>query len=310
MSIRNPYFIVNPKSGGGRAEKLWPILEQHIQKMFGKCSVVFTQKPGDATRHARLASEKGQTRLVAVGGDGTVHELVNGIMQTGEKCRKRVVLGVISMGSGDDYVKSLSLPKDPLEALRTIQKNRLKKVDVIQVDFTNHQHKKESRFCMNLADFGLGGRVMQKVNSSHKIMGSKLTYLFHALSTFLTFSPFSVVLENEDRNYHFHQLMIGLIANGKYFGSGMCVAPEAKLDDGKMDLIMVEKMGVRDFFKMLPDLYRGEKINSDKIMRIQSGKFYVQSTSDKPVYIELDGEQPGVLPASFELIPKALTLCV
>ncbi len=310
MNSKIPYFIVNPRSGAGRAEKLWPLLSKKIQKIWGKSNFVFTQKPGDAIRQARLACEKGQRLIVAVGGDGTVHELVNGLLQAGASHISNLCLGIISMGSGDDFVRTLNLPKDPLQALSVIQKKKTKKIDVIQVDFLNHKRKKESRYCINLADFGLGGRVMQKVNVSSKFLGSQITYLFHAISTFFTFCPFSVVLETTEKNYHFHKMIIGLVANGKYFGSGMCVAPEAKLDDGMMDLIMVEKMGIGDFFKMIPPLYKGEKIINESILRLKTRKFYVQPTSAKLVYIELDGEQPGILPASFELIPKALNVCV
>ena len=310
MSKKIPYFIVNPQAGGGRTRKLWGDLSAQIESIWGKCNFVFTQKEGDAVRHARLACEKKQEVIVAVGGDGTLHEVVNGILQAGLSCAKEVSLGIISMGSGDDFIKTLSLPKDPLQALKVIQQRKSKKIDVVQVDFMGHKHKKESRYFINLADFGLGGRVMQKVNASKKVFGSQLTYLFHALSTLVTFSPFSVVIEGQDQNFHFHKMILGLVANGKYFGSGMCVAPEAKLEDGLMDVIMVEKMGIMEFIRIIPQVYRGEKIQNSNIFRFKAKKFYVQPTSSKPVFIELDGEQPGSLPASFEVLPQAIHVFV
>lgn len=305
-----PYFIVNPKAGGKRAARLWPNLVPTIEKNWGKCDFVFTQKEGDATRHAKLACEKGRSWIVAVGGDGTVHEVVNGMMQTGTSCIAGLQLGILSMGSGDDFVKSLGLSKDPLQALALIQKGRTKKIDVLQVDFLNHQGKKESRYCMNLSDFGLGGKVMQKVNASQKILGSQMTYFLHAVSTFFTFCPFSIVLETEERNYHFHKMMIGLVANGKYFGSGMCVAPEAKMSDGWMDVILVERTGMLGFLKILSQIYRKEKVMEENIFRLRAKRICVHPTSAKPVYIELDGEQPGTLPATYEVIPEVLKICM
>lgn len=310
MTVKTPYFIVNPKAGGGRTERLWPSLAARIERVWKKCHCVFTQKPGDATRHARLAAEKGQPWVVAVGGDGTVHEVVNGLMQAEETRRERLRLGIVSMGSGDDFIKSLGLPKDPFEAIGVLERGGLRPIDLLQVDFLNHHKKKESRYCMNLADFGLGGKVMQKVNASSKPLGSKLTYFVHAIATFFTFRHFSAVLETEERNYHFHQLIMGMVANGKYFGSGMCVAPEAEVDDGWMDVILVEKMGIPRFLGMLPQVYKKQQVSNESVFRIRAKALHVQPTSTKPVYIELDGEQPGTLPASFKLLPKALRVCV
>ncbi len=102
-----PYFIVNPQAGGGRTQKVWAELSPHIKKIWGKCHFVFTQGEGDAVRHARLACENKQEIIVAVGGDGTVHEVVNGILQAGTSYIKNVSLGIISMGSGDDFIKSI-----------------------------------------------------------------------------------------------------------------------------------------------------------------------------------------------------------
>ncbi len=310
MSIQNPYFIVNPKAGSGKSERLWPLFLSHIEKIWGKPHFVFTRKSGDAIHHAKLACEKGHRFIVSVGGDGTLHEVVNGLLQAKGLSLPSLKLGIISLGSGDDFMKSLNLPSDPLRALQLLANPKIKKIDVVQVDYVNHAHKKESRYFINLADFGWGGRVMQKVNASRKPLGSQLTYLFHGLSTLFTFCPFSVVLETPDKNYHFHKMLIGLVANGKYFGSGMCVAPEAQVDDGLLELIMVEKMGVLNFLSMLPQIYRGEKVENKNIFRLKVKKFCVQPTSTRPVFLELDGEQPGCLPASFEVLPRVLKVCV
>lgn len=310
MPAKQPYFIVNPEAGSGRSRRLWPDIAAKAKELWGDCNFVFTRKEGDAARYARLAAEKGKSWVVAVGGDGTVHEVVNGLMQANVVQKANVLLGIISMGSGDDFIKSLELPKDPIKALDILKKKKTKTIDLLRVSYLNHEQKKESRYSMNLSDFGLGGKVMQKVNASSKRFGSKLTYLFHSLATFLTFRSFSVVLETEDRNYHFHYLIMGLVANGKFFGSGMCVAPEAVVDDGWMNVILVEKMGIATFLKMISPIYKQEKIENKSIFRMKAKKMHVQPTSLKPVYIELDGEQPGTLPATFELVPQALKLCV
>lgn len=305
-----PYFIVNPEAGSGRSRRIWPEIAAKAEEIWGNCNFVFTRKEGDATRYARLAAEKGKTWVVAVGGDGTVHEVVNGLMQAEVSQKGNILLGIISMGSGDDFIKSLDLPKDPMKALHILKNKKAKAIDLIRVSYLNHEQKKESRYSMNLADFGLGGKVMQKVNASSKRFGSKLTYLFHSVASFLTFRSFSAVLETEERNYHFHYLIMGLVANGKFFGSGMCVAPEAEVDDGWMNVILVEKMGIVNFLKMISPIYRREKIENESIFRMKVKRMHVQPTSLKPVYIELDGEQPGTLPATFELLPRSLKLCL
>lgn len=308
MAAKHPYFIVNPQAGSGRSERLWPEIAAKVEALWGTCDFIFTRKEGDATRYAKLACEKGKSWVVAVGGDGTVHEVVNGLMQADAK--GNAVLGIISMGSGDDFVKTLGLPKDPFEALEVLREKKSQAIDLIQVSYVNHDGKRESRYCMNLADFGLGGKVMQKVNASSKRFGSKLTYLFHSIATFLTFNSFSAVLESEERNYHFHYLIMGLVANGKFFGSGMCVVPEAEVGDGWMNVVLVEKMNIATFLKMVPQIYSREKVENKSIFRMKAKRLHVQPTSEKPVYIELDGEQPGTLPATFELVPRALRICM
>ncbi len=305
-----PYFILNPTSGGGKTLKLWPEMAEKIRFVLGNYESVFTRKSGDATTQTLQAIDQGYRWIIAVGGDGTVHEVMNGILQAQAQKVVGLAMGIFPLGTGNDFVKSISWPKDPLKSLERLKEKNLKRIDVGKITYQNHRHKKESRYFTNIADFGLGGRVMQKVNASSKTFGSKPTYLYHVVESLFTYKPSAVVIESEERNCHFSQVVLGIVANGKYFGSGFCVAPEASLEDGCFDVLMVEKLGVTDFFKVLPKLYKGEKIEHPSIFRFKSSKFFVRPVSTEPIYLDVDGEQPGMLEAEFELLPKSLSIVV
>jgi diacylglycerol kinase (ATP) len=305
-----PFFIINPTSGVGKAKELWKKLIPRIQSELGSFESVFTQSATDATRQARLALKNGFRWIIAVGGDGTLHEVLNGFFEKEKMLYPDARLGILPVGSGDDFKRSIGWGSDPFEAIEKLKKGKTIAIDVGKVSYLNHAGKRESRFFLNIADFGLGGKVMQEVNASSKILGAKLTYLFHGITSLITFRPASALLETSEKNYHFQNLVIGIVANGRYFGSGLGVAPEASLEDGLFDVIIVEKLEVLDLVKLLPQLYRGEVIEHPSITRFRTNQLSVESHSSEPVWLETDGEQPGRLPASFEIIPQSLNFCV
>jgi len=305
-----PFFIVNPNSGGGKTGRFWKKILPEVRKVLGAHEAVLTGGPADATRKARQALNQGYRRLVAVGGDGTLNEVLNGCFQEGKPIDSDIELAVFSSGSGEDFAKSLRWPHDPLQALCRLKERKLIPVDAGRVTYFASSERQETRYFINIADFGLGARVMRGVNASKKLFGSQLTYLYHSVRSLLHYRKVSVVLEFGGKTLPFPEIVIGIIANGKYFGRGLCVAPEADLSDGLFNMILVEGAGAGDFLKWLPKLYRGQKIEGKRIHRFKTDKIVVRSEGAEPVLIVTDGEQPGGLPATFEIVPKALKVCV
>jgi YegS/Rv2252/BmrU family lipid kinase len=310
MKNEIPFFIVNPHSGAGKTGNFFEKIRLKIEKELGPYEAVFTEGPGDGQQKALRALAGGYRRLIAVGGDGTLNEVLNGCFQRGKQIDPKIELAVFSSGSGDDFAKSIDWPLDPQRALLRLKERKIVRVDVGQVVYRGAGGEEASRYFVNIADFGLGAHVMGGVNASQKRLGAQFTYLYHTVRSLLRYQKPSVVVEIGGRILRFPEIVIGVVANGKYFGRGLCVAPEADLTDGRFNVILVERAGVIDFIRWLPRLFRGWPIEGRGIHRFETEKISVKPEKGHSVRIVTDGEQPGGLPATFQVIPKALKLCV
>lgn len=305
-----PYFILNPNSGGGRGRRDWKKVEHLLPGYFSDYEVGQTSCAGEGILLAKKAVNQGYTQIVSVGGDGTLNEVVNGLMQAPEALRKKVSLSLFPLGSGDDFAKSILWPKDFEERLRLIAQNKYEAKDVGLVHFQDKKGKKLSRHFINIADFGMGGEVVARVNKASKLLGGKLTYLISTLETILSFKPFALDVKIEGRKKSFSQVVLAIVANGSYFGGGLCVAPEASLEDGLFEILIVEKMPALDFIKLLPQLYLRRSFSAPGIHRFKASLFSASSPQGPKILLDCDGEQPGTLAASFELIPQALQVTI
>jgi len=279
-----------------------------LPQYFSNFKVRKTEKAGDAKAWAAGLEKEGIRRIVSVGGDGTLHEIINGVMQL--KKSNEIKIGVLPLGSGNDFGRTLKLPKDFHALLEIINCGRTQKVDVTQIQYTTLKNTTAKQWMINIADFGFGGQVMQKVNSSKKSFGGKLTYLGSILSSIWPLKTFSGVLHTREQNYHFHEVLMVVVANGKFFGSGLCVAPDADIQDGMLNVIVVEKMPLIEFLKILPRLYQKETIDHPSVFRLKTNYLSWENTSVDPVYLETDGEQPGIAPLECKVYPSHLSFFV
>ncbi len=308
----SPFFIINPTSGGGRSKSLWQELQPLLKETFGKFDFVFTRSAKDGPHQASLAIKKGFRWLIAAGGDGTLHDVINGAIEGLENVSRlsEITVGLLPMGSGDDFKRTIGWSADARVAIEKLKNRHTQKIDLGKMTYLSNEGHEKSLYFINIADFGLGGKVMREVNRSKKFFGPKLTYLYQELKTLLTYKPCSVVIETPKKNYHFHEVLLGIVANGRYFGSGLCIAPQAKIEDGLFEVVMIEKTSFLTALRRMPDLYLGRPFEEKSITRFQASRLTVQPTSLEPIWIEVDGEQPGKLPATFEVLPGALNLCV
>ncbi len=318
-----PFFIINPVSGGGRGKARWEKLLPEIRKTWPHFECVYTQSSDDTVRQAALAVQNGFRWIIAGGGDGTLNGVVNGALQeiklkSAAKKEKsalslvesELVLGVFPLGSGDDFKRTLGWSSDSREAIKHLKSRKVQKIDIGRVEFLNHHQKTETRYFINVADFGLGGQVMYDVNRSTKTFGAWITYLYQEILSFYRFKPHAIIVETPETNYHIHETTIGVVANGRYFGCKLCIAPHAKIDDGLFDVLIVKRLGVLGFLQVLPKLYRGVNIEGENTLRLKATRIQVQPVSTDPVWLNLDGEQLGSIPATFEILPKFLNFCV
>jgi YegS/Rv2252/BmrU family lipid kinase len=296
--------IVNPRAGNGRAGKQWPQVEQRLREHYPDLHVHLTSRPFEATEIARHSLSLGYELLVSVGGDGTLNEVVNGFFDGDRPLAANARLSVIPAGTGSDFVRSIGLPGDPLLAAERIHHGSPRLVDVGRLRCTGHDRQPKTQYFINVSGLGFGGAVAVRVNGAPKIFGGFLTYLGGLLITLASYENVPVhvrldeMLDEEMTVNSIH------VANGQFFGGGMWIAPEAKPDDGLLDVVIVGDLSRREAVMSLPALYRGTLGQNPKVKLLSGRRLEVFSAQE--VLLETDGEAPGKLPAVFEILPKAI----
>ena len=303
--------IVNPSAGWGSAGRKWPELESRLKSLHGEFETHFTRGPGDAVQITRRLLLSGTERLFVVGGDGTVNESLNGWLVDDQPVNPKAELGIFMLGSGCDLQRSLKLETAFSENRgegRNSSGSRL--IDVLKITFRDERDGSCVRYCVNIASLGLSGAVDQYLHRHNgwKWIGGRLLFLTATLTQVLNCPQSKVTVKiDEDPPLEFRTRLVA-VANGQFFGGGMQVAPEAVLDDGQMDVIWLEEMKLGTFLRHLPKVYSGRHLGVAGIQTRRAQKVEVQSSED--IWLDIDGESPGRLDASFEILPGRLKVLV
>lgn len=305
-SAKKKVFIVNPHAARGAVGKDWPRIKELAERRLGPFQSLLTTAPGDATQCARLALSEGAQTLVCVGGDGTLNEVINGLMNEEGPRNPEVRLGFIPNGTGCDFRRTLCVPTNPEEALEVVANGNSRLIDVGRLAFVDETGRRRTRYFHNLASFGLGGEVDERVNRSGKRLGGFLSFMVATLVSLVRYHGKRIRLRVDD---HFDEEVVVLnvaVANGQYHGGGMWVAPGADPCDGLFHVTIIGDLSLPEVLYYLPKLYNG-KILQVKQVRSLSGR-KVEASSDERVLLDVDGEQPGRLPVTIEIIPSALRI--
>lgn len=300
--------IVNPESNKGRTKKRWKELKEALKGFLKEFKYEFTEEPLHAIELSRAAIKDGTELIVGVGGDGTVNEIANGFYENQKLINPETALGIVPSGTGCDFTKSLNIPSGIKEALNIITQAPSVHVDVGRVKFNNHSGEEEERYFLNVADFGIGGEVVRKVNEN-RMRRKASSYLRCLVSTVIKYKNKKLRIRVDDKNFPQEEYLVGAVANGRIFGKGMKIAPYAKLNDGLFDMVLVKGMKLLEFGMHAWKLFFGTHLTHPKISLHHARKveaYPVGSESD--VLLELDGEQLGKLPATFEIIPCSFLL--
>lgn len=298
--------IVNPKSQGGRLGKRWHEVSETLGRQF-PFEPMHTERAGDATRLAREALRGGAERLVAIGGDGTINEVVNGFFdEHGAAIAPEASLAIVPYGTGGDFRRTLGLPTELAAAAKVIAANHRRKIDVGRLELTTMAGERRVRMFVNIASFGVSGVVDRLVNES----GKKLGRLGFALATARATWSYKnqrvqLTFDGTDRA----ELTINTVAvaNGKFFGGAMKVAPDAELDDGAFDVIALGDFGFGDLLTSGRRLYSGSHLSMEKVSARRARVIEAEPIEPGAVVeLDVDGENPGRLPARFEIVPSAL----
>ena len=298
--------VVNPKSQGGRLASRWTEVAETLGRAFPFDEVI-TQGPGDATRLTRAALRAGAERVVAIGGDGTINEVVNGFFEDGVAIAPEASLGVIPYGTGGDFRRTLALPTHLEEAAQVIRGNRRRQIDLGKLTYTGAGGAQVTRMFVNIASFGVSGVVDRLVNESGKKLGGKLSFLLASARATWSYTNQRVELVFDGKDRAELTINTVAVANGRYFGGGMHVAPAAELDDGAFDVISLGDLGFRELLTSGRRLYAGTHLSMDKVSS-RRARVVEAAPVDPAAIVELDvdGENLGRLPARFELVPAAL----
>lgn len=292
----------------------WSGIASDLRAHFGAYNVAFTKAAGDGVTLAKRACESGRTFIIACGGDGTINEIANGILQSGMD----VELGIMPSGTGGDFRRTLEMPQSPREAARALRDGKTKRMDVGRVTFQSHSDKTVSRYFLNVSSFGLAASIIERVKSTKALdwlpLGSVRGRASFALSTLqevvgLDFKTVKVKIDDGDEKLL--NTINFCVANARYFGGGMKIAPDAKINDGFLDIINIGDIRTAKIILNAYTLYAGTHLDLKEVKSTLAKRIEVSPASnDTEIHIETDGELPGKLPAVFEVVPSALRVRV
>lgn len=297
--------IVNPESNGGRTRKRWPALADRLRDAVGDVEVVETDGPGGSDRAARDAVRSGAERIVVVGGDGSLSEAANGLLDEG--CGDRVALGWLPMGTGCDFGRTVGISRDPHQALAALARGERRRVDVGMIRFEGEGGVDRTRTFLNVASFGLSGLTDLHVARAGRSLGPTAAFLLGSLRAIRDFVPPWIELDVDGERVFEGETNMVVAANGRFFGSGMRIAPDAEVDDGLLSVLVVARLSKPRLVASLPSLYRGTHVKNPAVS-VRTGKHVVARAVRGEALLDIDGEPLGALPATIELIPSALEL--
>lgn len=301
-------FIVNPKAAAGKTGKQWNEISRLVRQTFGKAAdTVFTEGPTHAGQLARESVSAGYDRIIAVGGDGTINEVLNGLFENDQLLGDGVALGVLEMGTGGDFVRSLNMPTQWEDAIPYLRQASPRQIDIGKATFQFPDGTASTaRYFINICDFGIGGAVVERTNRTTKRFGGKITFLWSILITLLQYNNQEIRYKLDNNDWQTEKFNNFIIANGQYFGGGLNPAPTALLDDGLFDVVFFGDIGRIDAINNLSNLRKGTHLKHPKISVTHAKT--IEAAADHPVYIDMDGEFVGVLPIRLEILPKKLAL--
>ena len=308
-----PLVIVNPKSADGATHKRWAETAADFRAHFGAFQVAFTKSPGDGISLALRGAEQGRKFIIACGGDGTINEVANGILQSGAD----IEFGILPSGTGGDFRRTIGIPNDTREAGAVLRAGVTKQIDVGRVTFLNHENEQISRYFLNVSSFGLSASIIERVKSSNivgwipnDILRGKTNFALSTLQEVLGLNFDTVRVKFDDKEERNLNTINFCVCNSRFFGGGMKIAPDAVINDGFFDVVNIGDIKTAKILLNAYKLYGGSHLSLKEVKSTLARKVEVSPMNNEEIHIEVDGELPGKLPATFEILPNALKVRV
>lgn len=292
-------FVVNNKKN--RLEKVLPGLEHYCrQTNLGSVKFISTLRKKHAIELAKQATENGCDYLIAVGGDGTLHEVINGVLQSNIPANEYPVIGLLPYGSANDFARTAQISNSIEELIELIQSNTTQKIDLGKIIVQNTQ---ETRYFINIAGIGLGPEVAQKLEQSSSVFGPEFNYFKQIIKGFLSYVKKEVSCTSSSWHWKGKLLQMA-VANGRYYGNAICTAPDAKLTDGQFQVAIFGDLSIWDYIVNLGNLKKGVKIKLPQVSYYTTNEVFIESNDS--CSIEADGEYVDLVPATISVLPKAI----
>lgn len=303
--------VANPRSANGSLGRRWGQISATIEQSFGPLDLRLTSAPGEASSISRTALQQGYEMVVALGGDGTISEVVDGFFTPDGPVNDQAVLGVLPFGTGGDFRKTIKAPRQLRASTRCLAGQQTSSIDVGRMSYLDHQGAEQVRHFINIASFGIGGLVDQLVNNTTKALGGRVSFAVATARAMRRYRPQRALIRLDQQEQQEVTLHSVAVANGRYFGGGMFIAPQAKLDDGLFDVITLGPMSMADLLRHGHRIYKGTHLTLDQVSMARARRVEaVPANPGEAILLDVDGETPGRLPAVFEVLPGALRLKV
>lgn len=309
-----PLIIVNPKSASGATRDHWAVTVSDLRAHFGAFNVAFTKSHGDGIALAKRSVESGRKFIIACGGDGTINEVANGILQTGQD----VELGVLPSGTGGDFRRTIGMPANPREAAMALRDGSTRLIDVGKVSFLDHNDQETSRFFLNVSSVGLSASIGERVKKQKflnwfpaGVLRGKANFAVSTLQEILDSHFFTLRVKIDDKDEKSLNTINFAVANSRFFGGGMKIAPDAKINDGFLDIINIGDIKTLKILLNAYKLYGGSHLALKEVKATVAKRVEISAFDpSESIFIETDGELPGKLPAVYEIVPNALRVRV
>lgn len=288
LMYKRARVIYNPSSGREQFKKNIPVLLERLEASGYETSCHATTGAGDAKKAAEQAVRRQHDLIVAAGGDGTIYEVVNGMAEL----PNRPTLGIIPAGTTNDFARALGIPRDFEKAFRVITQGKQTPIDIGKIN---------RDYFINIAGGGTLTELTYEVPSKLKTMLGQLAYYMKGIEKLVLLKPTRVRIESREHIID-EDIMMFLIANSNSIGGFEKLAPQAKMDDGRFDVLVVKKTNIAEFVKLVTQVIRGEHIHDSRVIYFQTTELKV--TADEKVQINLDGEYGGTLPSHFKVLHK------
>lgn len=305
--------VVNPIAGGRRMGRAWPGMAKVLAARLGALDIRMTGEAGEACDLARQLAMAGAELVIAAGGDGTVSDVANGLLQARAEDGARADLAVLAVGTGSDFARGLKLGSDPARLAARIAAGERRTLDAGRVSFVNDDGALASRHFINIASLGVSGTIDRAVNAGKRsgILPGKLTFLWHTVRGLMRYRFQDVRVIVDDGEPLEAAVALVAIANAPYFGGGMKIAPDAAPDDGMLEVVIVRGTSKPKLIADLRLVYSGSHGGSPFCTILRGRKVVVEPKGDDATgapLLDVDGESPGRIPATFEVIPGAIML--